>query len=294
MILLWKKFIRRCRDAIPGTGAVERCREVIHLDEIRVFLKIAAALAVILLLIDLFVEQPDWSGIVTEMHGMWLEIVLIAVFATLWIELRESRQWAALVPLMSIRILTACSMALDAVLGDKAARLARDVIYERDGIPALVNYDFDEDAGYGNAATGLERRNEEELHKMLERVDHAIRIIDSVLDQSLRLGKRGMEADSIVRISSFQMQLQEFRQKVSTWKSAGAGSGEGAKEERRRAWRGFKGLEGQIIDDAFLIGRESARGAKKYSRKEWQEVVRGQLRSANEELGKKISNAPFD
>ncbi|HEB59766.1 MAG TPA: hypothetical protein ENJ01_11120 [Gammaproteobacteria bacterium] len=125
MILLWKRFIQRYRN-------------LVRRDEVAIGMALALGILALLLLLDLFVMKPDWVGIHTEVHGVFLELFLIAVIATIWLDTRERRQWRVAGPVLSARIMEVYNAVAEAVSHHKT----RQWVYRFDGIDVPSSFDF--------------------------------------------------------------------------------------------------------------------------------------------------------
>ena len=98
----WKYFLRRIRNAS---------------DEFIVTVVLAVILGSAILFLNLVVRGPDWPGIQTELHGVFVEVVLIALIAATWLRFRERRQWRAGRPVLSARMFAACNFAAEGLVG---------------------------------------------------------------------------------------------------------------------------------------------------------------------------------
>ena len=105
---------------------VSELKELLTRSEFRIGLALAFLLGALLLFLDVRVERPDWKGIQSELHAVFLEILLGTVVVTAWVHLRERREWKTTEPLVRARVLAACNAGVEAI----AARVDRRHVYQ--------------------------------------------------------------------------------------------------------------------------------------------------------------------
>jgi len=123
---LWKIFI-------------QRCKKIVMRDEAAIGILLAAVLLVLLVLLDVFVSAPDWAGIRTEIHGVFLEVFLIAVVAAIWLDHRERKQWELAEPIASARILEVYNTVAEAV----TFHSTHVWVYRFHGLDVPCSFDFE-------------------------------------------------------------------------------------------------------------------------------------------------------
>ena len=92
-----------------------KLRSLLGRDDTFVPLLVVLGFAGLLLAIDTIHEPPEWKHVLAELHGVWVEIALMAVVAASWIRRRELQRWHAVRPLIVARVLRACNAGLEAV-----------------------------------------------------------------------------------------------------------------------------------------------------------------------------------
>lgn len=283
-----------------------RLYSLLRRDDTRVAFVVLIGFGVVLAAIDVIHEPPEWKHVLAELHGVWVEIALIAVVAAIWIQRRERKHWRAVRPVIVAQVLRACNAGLETVYSgthhkcvyqigeyDVACSFELDRLWRasldkpRQRSDALTQGNMMESTLSDSMLSELRLlattflADNSNVLLIRSKSGQAQALADSALHLAGLVVSRGVEAEEVADIARLQDALSALHSTANII----TGVGDHSEDERHDAHFAINRDLMGIIDICLSVGGPLAAGATKTS---WEAAESGRLDTLKDRVRRQL------